>query len=70
MQFSMPELLSHRIIGVASIVAVIIIIYILIREFRLWYWKVDKIEKLLNQIEENTRKKNEQKSDFQKGISE
>lgn len=33
-----------------------VLFFIVIREFVTWYWKINRIEKLLTRIEKNTRK--------------
>lgn len=37
-------------------VLVVIIIFLLVREFWLWYWKINKIVSLLEEITRNTNK--------------
>lgn len=34
----------------------LIALFLIFREFALWYWKINRIVELLEQIEENTRK--------------
>jgi hypothetical protein len=36
--------------------ALLILIFLLAREFALWYWKIDHAINLLERIEENTRR--------------
>jgi len=45
------------VITLLKVAAVFLVIMLIIRAFWLWYWKVNRIEKLLEQIEENTRTK-------------
>jgi len=44
-------------------IPIIILIFWLCREVVTWYWKLNKISDLLEKIEENTRQKNQTKSD-------
>lgn len=42
-------------IGVAIITAVVFIIWLLLREMRLWYWKTNNLLKMLRHIEKRIR---------------
>jgi len=41
--------------NILIILIVIFVIFLIIRELLTWYWKINKIVRLLEQIEENTR---------------
>lgn len=42
-------------LGVAIITSVVFIIWILLREMRLWYWKINNLLKMLRHIEKRIR---------------
>jgi hypothetical protein len=43
------------------ILGIFVFFFLLIREVLTWYWKLNKIARLLEKIEENTRKPSSQK---------
>jgi len=44
------------LVGLAVVGAIIVALFLLLRAVILWYWRVDKMVRLLEQIEKNTRK--------------
>jgi len=44
------------LVGLAVVGAIIVALFLLLRAVVLWYWRVDKMVRLLEQIEKNTRK--------------
>ncbi len=44
------------IIGTLIIIPILIVIFLLLREFWCWYFKINKIVTLLEKIEKNTSK--------------
>ena len=48
------------------IFCIVILFFLVIRGINLWYWKIDKIEALLEDIEANTRTSDKTKEEFEK----
>jgi ABC-type uncharacterized transport system permease subunit len=57
--FNFSSLIVPGIIGLG----IILIIFLILRSFTLWYWKINEIVNLLKEIRDNTKKeqKEEQK---------
>lgn len=57
--------------GIVIAVIVGLALFLILRYFWLWYWKIDKIVELLERIDDNTRKPKEEiipKTDDKKNI--
>ena len=68
----MNGLILFQELGISLLVwvALAVLFFLLLREFFTWYWKINKIVKLLEQIERNTRRpeiaKQEDKPTFER----
>jgi len=49
--------MSDTILSTLVVLIIIIVLFVVLRELVTWYWKLNKIVELLEQIEENTRPK-------------
>jgi len=57
--FNFSSLIGPGLIGLV----IILIVFLILRSFTLWYWKINEIVNLLKEIRDNTKKeqKKEQK---------
>lgn len=67
------DLISSNLFGIIMIILGVFIIWLAIREVKTWYWKINKVVSLLEDIRENVRNianvnKDEQEDDIKNKI--
>ncbi|MCX6764709.1 MAG: hypothetical protein NTU58_03380 [Candidatus Nealsonbacteria bacterium] len=51
-------------LGILFVFFACLLIFLIFRAFLLWYWKISRIEKLLEEIAANTKKESKSKEEF------
>ncbi len=50
---------TNFLFGILFWFVVTVSLFVFLREFIMWYWKINEVVNLLKQIEKNTRKEND-----------